>query len=122
VDVVTAVAKGGDVCFLDVREVTEWDAGHIAGSVHIPIGAIQSRVAELDGDRPIVVVCQIGQRSLLVCRFLAARGFDVHNLDGGLEAWTSAGHPLVAVGETPGRLVDGWARRLTGERMDGGPG
>ena len=121
-DVATAVAKGADVCFLDVRETTEWDAGHIVGSVHIPIGAIQSRVEELDGDRPIVVVCQIGQRSLLVCRFLAARGFDAYNLDGGLEAWTSAGHPLVTAEETPGRLVDGWARRLTGERLDGEPG
>jgi rhodanese-related sulfurtransferase len=121
-DVATAVARGADVCFLDVREAVEWDEGHIAGSVHIPISAVESRVAELEKDRPIVVVCQIGQRSLLVCGFLLARGFDAHNLDGGLEAWTGAGHPLVAAGEAPGRLVDGWARGLTGERLDGQPG
>lgn len=112
-----AAAAHGSL-FLDVREPYEWDAGHIDGSIHIPIGQIQGRFDELDRDRPLVVVCQVGQRSALVADFLTAQGYDAANLDGGLEAWSANGLPLVA-SEAEGDVADGWARGIDGRRLDG---
>lgn len=82
--------------FLDVREPHEWDAGHVEGAVHIPIGEITSRADELDRDAEIVVVCHIGQRSALVTEWLNAQGFRASNLEGGLAAWSAHGFPLIA--------------------------
>jgi rhodanese-related sulfurtransferase len=118
-DVAAAAAMGGELCFLDVREPYEWDAGHIEGSLHIPIRHIGSRFRELQGNDPIVVVCEVGQRSALVADFLAARGFDVHNLEGGLRAWTSQGHPLIASASTSSQVVEGWASDIQGNRLVG---
>ena len=112
-----AAAKTNAV-FLDVREPYEWEAGHIAGSVHIPIGQIQRRYEEIDSTREIVVVCQVGQRSELVANFLGTRGYTAHNLAGGLHGWSAAGLPLEAAA-TSGRLIDGWARDIEGRRLDG---
>jgi len=109
----------GEATFLDVREPYEWEAGHVEGAVHIPIGQITLRVAELDPRDDIVVVCQIGQRSALVTDWLNQQGYNAQNLEGGLAAWSAAGLPLVG-GTEGGRLIDGLARDLTGERLDPG--
>jgi len=106
--------------FLDVREPYEWEGGHVEGSVHIPIGQIQRRFEELDRARPIVVVCQVGQRSALVADFLTAQGYVAHNLEGGLQDWAAEGLPLTS-GVDEGDLVDGWARDINGRRLDGTP-
>jgi rhodanese-related sulfurtransferase len=111
-------ASQRDAIFLDVRERYEWDAGHVDGAIHIPIGEIQRRFDELDAARRIVVVCQVGQRSALVADFLSGQGYDAHNLEGGLQAWSAAGLPLVAT-DGGGDVVDGWARDLDGRRLDG---
>jgi rhodanese-related sulfurtransferase len=81
---------------LDVREPDEWAAGHVAASVHIPLGELGARLAELPGDRPIVAVCRSGARSGTVTEALGSRGYDVVNLVGGLQAWAAEGLPLVA--------------------------
>ena len=65
-----AKALLGKALFLDVREPYEWDAGHVEGSLHIPISEITDRMNELDTSRQIVVVCQVGQRSELVAEWL----------------------------------------------------
>ncbi|HEY7874631.1 MAG TPA: rhodanese-like domain-containing protein [Actinomycetota bacterium] len=111
-------AAARDSVFLDVREPYEWDAGHIDGSVHIPIGQIQERFEEVERERPVVVVCQVGQRSALVADFLSAQGYDAANLEGGLEAWSANGLPLVT-DDDAGGVVDGWARGIDGHRLDG---
>ena len=102
--------------FLDVREPYEYEAGHIEGSLHIPIGQIQQRWTEVPSDRPVVVVCQVGQRSGLVAGFLQSRGFDAHNLEGGLDAWSQAGLDLASSDTSP-EVIDGWARDLSGNRL-----
>jgi len=81
---------------LDVREVDEWAAGHVADSVHIPMGELGGRLDELPTDRPIVAVCRSGARSGTVTEALASRGYDIVNLVGGLQAWVAEGLPLVA--------------------------
>ena len=118
-DVAEAFAARLDVLFVDVREQYEWDGGHIEGSLHIPIGALQARFEELGTERPIVTVCQVGQRSDLAAEFLRRHGRDAHNLEGGLAEWSARGLPLVGAEETP-EVVDGWARDLEGRLLDPG--
>lgn len=96
---------------LDVREPYEFAAGHIEGSVHIPLLQLQERISELDAGRPVVCVCQVGQRSAEAARFLTTHGVEAHNLDGGLTEWVASGRELVG-GEGPGEIVTGWARHL----------
>jgi rhodanese-related sulfurtransferase len=82
---------------LDVRDQSEYDAGHILNSKLIPAGKILERVGELEKyrERPIVVVCRSGQRSASACAVLNKQGFaQVYNLNGGVMAWQKAGLPL----------------------------
>ena len=91
---------------LDVREQDEWDAGHIADSVHIPMSELMSRVDEVPKDRPIVVVCKVGGRSAQVAGYLERRGWaDVHNLSGGLVTWVDAEQPLVTDSGAPPQVI-----------------
>ena len=83
---------------LDVREPYEWVAGHIEGAVHVPLGQVMGG-AGLEGiatERPVAVVCRVGNRSELATLILRARGYDAHNLEGGMERWAAAGLPFVA--------------------------
>ena len=79
---------------VDVRYPNEWEAGHIEGAVHIPGDHIFDRVDELDPTRPVVTVCRSGSRSAEAAKDLASEGFDVENLDGGMDAWVAEGLPI----------------------------
>jgi rhodanese-related sulfurtransferase len=98
--------------FVDVRKVFEFEAGHVGGAVHITLQDLPARYEELDSHRPVVVTCQVGQRSALAAEFLADRGFTAHNLEGGLESWVEEGLPLVASEGASGGVVDGNAETL----------
>jgi hydroxyacylglutathione hydrolase len=67
-----------------------------AGSelLHIPLGALPDRIAEVPRERPLVVYCRTGARSMIAAGLLQAHGFrDVVNLAGGFKAWRAAGFP-----------------------------
>ena len=85
-----------DAFFLDVREPVEWQAGHIEQAVHIPMGQLNARIAEIPKDQEIVAVCRSGNRSQAVTDALNRAGYTAHNLEGGMHAWDQAGLPYVA--------------------------
>ena len=89
----------GRATALDVREPYEWEAGRMPGSLWIPIGQLAGRLDELP-EGPLVVVCRVGSRSGHVADALQARGYDAHNLAGGLVMWEAAGYPLEPEGGT----------------------
>ncbi len=75
---------------LDVREDWEREIAKVADSLHIPMGQIPERVAELDAAQPIAVLCHSGVRSARVAGFLADNGFGtVANIAGGIDAWST---------------------------------
>jgi len=90
---------------LDVREQDEWDAGHIEGAQHIPLGELAARLAEVPKEQVVVAVCRSGSRSDRAAKGLRMSGFGAENLDGGVTAWARAGLPLVAKGGGPGRVI-----------------
>jgi len=89
----------GAFTLLDVREPWEFQAAHIEGSLHIPMGELASRAhQELDPDAHIVVVCHHGVRSLNVTHWLRQQGFEeVQSLRGGIDAWSRQVDPKVPV-------------------------
>jgi rhodanese-related sulfurtransferase len=99
---VTAASVPEGVLLLDVRENEEWAAGHAEGALHIPMSEFVGRFGELteraaENER-VYVVCRVGGRSAQVAQYLLQQGLDAVNVDGGMQAWESAGRPLVADG------------------------
>ena len=86
---------------LDVREQTEWDAGHIPGSTFIPWHDIVRLPEGLSADRPIAVVCASGQRAATAASLVERYGARhvIHVVDGGVPKWGRLGHPLETTGE-----------------------
>lgn len=84
-----------DLVVLDVREQHEWDAGHIEGARHVPLGDVPARVGELDPTVRTLVVCHVGGRSARASAWLTQQGYDVVNLAGGMDAWEGSGRPVV---------------------------
>jgi len=74
---------------LDVRERSEWDAGHIAGSVHRAYHDINALPDGIDPDRPVAAVCASGQRAATAASLLERLGAEnvIHVVDGGVPAW-----------------------------------
>ena len=84
------LAAGEQLVLLDVRQPEEYAAGHISGSVLIPLGELPGRLAEIEQhrDAEIIVICRSGNRSGQACMFLEMQGF-AHptNMRGGMLAW-----------------------------------
>jgi hydroxyacylglutathione hydrolase len=81
---------------LDVREQSEWDAGHIPASTFVPYHDIHAMPEQIDPDRPVAVICASGQRSAVAASLLQRHGATdvLHVVDGGVGTWERAGHPI----------------------------
>ena len=90
---------------VDVREDTEWRAGHAPGARHIPLSRLAHRLRDLPPQRTVVTVCRTGGRSSRAAAILAREGREVVNLSGGMLAWARAGLPVVSSGNRPGRVI-----------------
>ncbi|MEO6066878.1 MAG: rhodanese-like domain-containing protein [Gemmatimonadales bacterium] len=79
---------------VDVRAASEWELGHLNGATHIPLPELAGRIGELPTDRPLVLQCGSGARSMIAASLLQAHGIaGVVNLSGGYSAWLKAGLP-----------------------------
>jgi phage shock protein E len=97
VDVATVKGLLGrdDVVILDVREQSEYDAGHIPGVTLIPLKDVPNRLSEIPKDKPVIVTCRSGNRSGQATDFLLQQGYtNVHNMTGGINAWQQAGYAV----------------------------
>jgi uncharacterized membrane protein YdjX (TVP38/TMEM64 family)/rhodanese-related sulfurtransferase len=88
---------GGETVVLDVREASDYAAGHIAGARNIPLPELRNRLAELEDwrDRPVAVVCRTDKRSAQAVRMLSEQGFKEPLLvKEGMQRWQNDGLPL----------------------------
>lgn len=89
------VKKDPGLLLLDVRTPGEYEQGHIAGSILIPMNDIPDRLGSIPRDRKIVVVCATGARSGAVADYLLGRGYPwVRNYAGGIMDWYRRGFQL----------------------------
>ena len=85
---------------IDVREDDEYDAGHVPGAHHIPLGAVAERLGEAPTEGTVYVICAKGGRSYRAAEFYRSQGIDAVNVAGGTSAWVDAGEPT-ATGMEP---------------------
>ena len=78
---------GTSHALIDVREPSEHAICHIEGATLVPLGQLMSHLAGIPTDRPVVVHCKVGGRSAQATAMLRQKGFDAHNLAGGILAW-----------------------------------
>jgi hydroxyacylglutathione hydrolase len=71
-----------DFTLLDVRDQEEWDAGHVPGSVHLPLHRLRD-ASDLPADRPLAVACATGNRAAFAASWLRREGYLAHRLVGG---------------------------------------
>ncbi len=88
-----AEARGNGVT-VDVRERSEYVAGHVPGAVLIPMGQLSARLDELDRQAPVYVICASGNRSRSMTDLLRSAGFDASSVAGGTTAWARSGRPV----------------------------
>ena len=90
-----AAGQSGSPLLVDVRERDEFETRRAVGAVLLPISELVARHAELPKDRPLLMICEAGSRSMSATMFLLQRGWtDVRNVDGGTQAWAAAGLPV----------------------------
>jgi GrxC family glutaredoxin len=93
-----------DALVVDVRTDKEYQQGHVMNALHIPLGVLDNRIAELQAYKasPMVMVCRSGARSGQAASKLKKLGFtEVHNLGGGMLAWERASLPVTTKVGTP---------------------
>jgi len=96
-NLVNLVNREGAV-LVDIRDTKEYSSGHIAGAVSMPVSSIDARIGELESykDKPVVLVCKMGQHASAAGRKLKALGFEnVRRLSGGMAEWTASSLPMV---------------------------
>ncbi|MDZ4671320.1 MAG: rhodanese-like domain-containing protein [Phototrophicales bacterium] len=92
----TILIENPDILLVDVREIAEYEAGHIAGAVNIPIRTLTQNLAMLpDLDEPMVIICKGGSRAILAATSLQILGYtDVKTFWGGFDAWVAEDLPV----------------------------
>jgi rhodanese-related sulfurtransferase len=96
-NLVNLVNREGAV-LVDIRDTKEYTAGHIAGAVSMPFSSIDARIGELEAhkDKPVVLVCKMGQHASASGRKFKDHGFEnVRRLSGGMAEWTANSLPVV---------------------------
>lgn len=93
----TLLINREDAQVVDVREVEEYASGHLPEARNIPVGKIAERANEIEKykERPLILCCASGMRSVKACSELKKLGFTrLHSLAGGIDAWRQAGLPI----------------------------
>lgn len=90
------LGSGAAPLVLDVRQPGEVSTACIEGRLAIPLGQLASRLGEIPRDRPLLVHCKAGYRSMIASSILGRAGIPSQDLRGGFDAWAGAGAPVVA--------------------------
>lgn len=92
------LVNGQQATVVDLRDPAEFRKGHIVDAINIPSAKVGERMAELEAlkEKPLVLVCKIGQNASMVGKQLAAKGFtNIYRLSGGISEWQTSQLPLV---------------------------
>ena len=85
-----------DVQIVDVRGLTEYNAGHVAHAHHVFVGTLHENLNKVDKEKQVVIHCQAGDRSSIAYSILRKNGFNnVKNYSGGMKEWKEKKNPIV---------------------------
>ena len=88
------VLNDSNYVFIDVREPSEYEEGHIEGIKLIPLSNIPDYSTKLDKSKKYVAVCRSGARSKSATEKMQALGLNVVNMSGGMNEWSEKGYPV----------------------------
>ncbi len=91
-DLEGAIASGAYV--IDVRELFEFEAGHVPNAHHIPLNEVPEALDRIPKGEQVWLVCKSGGRSMRACDYLEAQGFDVVSVAGGTDGWIASGREV----------------------------
>lgn len=91
------IDNGDDLQIIDVREAHELAVAKMPNTIHIPLGQVVNRLAEIDPNKETIVHCKMGGRSAMAIAALKQAGFtgSLTNLSGGITAWSNDVDPSV---------------------------
>ena len=92
------INQDSNLCLIDVREPEEWQQGHIAEAMHIPLAEIAKRISSdvPDQQTAVYLQCKAGVRSMHAAQIISELGYsEVYSVDGGIMDWINAGYPVV---------------------------
>ena len=94
---VTSLINSEEGVLVDIRDSKEYESGHIANALNIPLAKLDTRMVELEKhrDKTVVLVDKLGQHSASAGRKLRVSGFEVRRLQGGMGEWRSQSLPVV---------------------------
>lgn len=93
-EVAERLSSEPELQLIDVREGYERDAGHIAGSRHIPLVELSGQASTIENSRPVVFYCRVGARSDMAAQAFRASGYEAFSMRGGLMRWAAEQRPL----------------------------
>ncbi|MCM0081047.1 rhodanese-like domain-containing protein [Geomonas sp. Red32] len=94
-DAKSLLARNPKIYVLDVRTPEEYRQAYLKGSHLIPLGELERRVAEVPRQKPVLVYCSVGQRSLVAAQYLASHGYkEIYQISDGLIGWYRKGYPI----------------------------
>lgn len=104
IDVATAKAliDSDSIFLIDVRSLNEYNESHIPGSLLVPVQNLKEpeflKAIEKDipKDKPILVYCRSGGRSVVASKILIESGFSIYNMEGGIMGWEEAGYETIS--------------------------
>lgn len=83
-----ALLTGTDQQLIDVREVHEYEEGHIEEAKNMPLSSLDQSIQDLNKNDSYLIICQKGGRSMRAAEYLHSQGYDVTNVDGGMDDWS----------------------------------
>ncbi len=88
--------EDNDVLLIDVRELSEYQDGHIATATLMPVSTLKTEDVPVEHERKLVFYCRLGKRSLMACEIALMHGasHDVYSLEGGIVAWSQHGYSI----------------------------
>ena len=89
-----AFALGNKELIVDVREVWEYESGHVPTALSIPLSTVPDQLATLPKDKTIWVICQSGGRSMTAANYLGTLGYQAVSVAGGTGSWIAMGNDV----------------------------
>lgn len=91
----TRLVNQDEAIVLDIRDSKEFEQGHIAGAINVPMAKLAEKSKKLDKDKTVILVCKLGQTAGVAGKQLMAEGFSTVRLKGGMMEWQSNNLPQV---------------------------
>jgi rhodanese-related sulfurtransferase len=83
----------GRLLIVDIRSRSAYTRERVPMSMHVPLRRLRRRLAEVDRDRRIALLCRSGHRSAWAARYAATHRQDIATITGGMNAWIATGLP-----------------------------